>query len=342
MIFPLNSSLGDSQSCFPSINTSCLKYSYVGNIAIVMYIFMIGSTLITVGGNLIVIISISHFKCLHSPTNFLICSLAFADFLLGFLVMPYSIIRSITNCWYFGNLLCKMHSSVDGSLSIVSAFHLFFISVDRYYAVCHPLHYSIKITFSVTMMFIGLSWTMPIICVFSLTFSDVNLVGIEEYAISISCEGFCSVVFNKVLGVTTFVVAYLIPCTVMTVMYVNIFIVAKHHAQIINMSDKSNPLEMGHKISSVKERKAAKTLGIIMTTFVLCWTPLYSTFAIDPFLNYTIPAYVYDVLVWIAYVNSALDPIIYGFYYLWFRKALVILLSGKIFHPSSSEIIIIS
>ncbi|XP_043923118.1 trace amine-associated receptor 4-like [Protopterus annectens] len=342
MNLPENWSLESIEYCFPLVNTSCPKNSYEGTVVAVMHVFMISSTLITLSGNLIVIISILHFKCLKSPTNFLVCSLAFTDFLLGFLVMPYSTIRSVTNCWYFGSLLCKMHSGLDGSLSIVSAFHVFFISIDRYYAICHPLHYTTKITFSVTMMFIGLSWTIPICYMFYIILSETNLIGIEEYVASIYCEGFCSVMFNKGWGVTNFAVGYLIPCTVMMAMYANIFVVAKHHAQIINnMTDKSTSFQMGHKISSVKERKAAKTLSIVMMTFVLCWSPFYCTALIDPFLNYTTPAYVYDVLVWIAYMNSTLDPVIYGFYYLWFRKSLVILLSGKIFHAGSSELSIV-
>ncbi|XP_043922999.1 trace amine-associated receptor 4-like [Protopterus annectens] len=343
MNIPENVSVEETRYCFPLVNASCPKHSYSGTVVAGMCFFMICSTLITVSGNLIVIISISHFKCLHSQTNILVCSLAVADLLLGFLVMPYSTIRTVTNCWYFGSLPCKIHSGIDGTLSVASAFHIFFISIDRYYAVCHPLHYSNKITFSVTMMFIGISWATAITYVFYVTFSEVNLVGIEDYVTLISCEGFCSVVFNKVLGVTTFTFAYFIPCTVMTVMYIRIFIVAKRHAQFINnVTEKSKSLEMGQKISSVKERKAAKTLCVIMVTFVVCWTPFYCTFAIDPFLNYTIPANAYDVLVWIAYMNSSLDPIIYGLYYLWFRKALVILFSGKIFHPGSSDINIIT
>ncbi|KAF4099847.1 hypothetical protein G5714_019973 [Onychostoma macrolepis] len=97
-----------------------------------MYAFLVLMILTTVFGNLLIIISISHFKQLQSPTHLIVRSLAASDCLLGSLVMPYSMVRSVEGCWYLGDVVCKVHSSLDMTFCISSILHLSLISVDSH------------------------------------------------------------------------------------------------------------------------------------------------------------------------------------------------------------------
>ncbi|XP_006013575.3 trace amine-associated receptor 4-like [Latimeria chalumnae] len=305
-----------------------------------MYVFFSGSILVTVFGNLVVIISISHFKQLHSPTNFLLLSLAVTDFLVGFIVMPYSMITSIETCWYFGDVFCKIHSSCDVMLTTASIFHLCFIAIDRYYAVCDPLHYTTTVTIPVILLFLVISWAAPICFAFGMVFSGVNLEGIEDLVALIFCEGSCILLFNKLWGTLGLVIAFFIPCTVMIGIYVKIFFVARRHAKVLNsMTEKmASKGENKKKISGNKERKAAKTLGIVMGVFLLCWLPFFTTIIVDPFLDFSTPGIVFECLVWLGFFNSTFNPIIYGFFYPWFQKALKLILTCEIFSLGSSTI----
>ncbi|XP_043935024.1 trace amine-associated receptor 4-like [Protopterus annectens] len=327
----------DTEYCFPSVNDSCIKSKRTTITRTALYICMISCMLFTICGNLLVIISVSHFRQLHCPTNVLVCSLAVVDFLVGFLIMPYSMIRSVDSCWYFGNEFCKVHTSFDMMFCTSSVFHLCFIAIDRYYAVCDPLRYCTKIDFSIVILFVAISWIIPALFAFGITLSHIGLVGTDDYFASISCTGLCIMLFNKIWIVFSSTLSFIVPTTVMVSIYIKIFFVAKTHAKpAMNQNDRRFKTKLH--ISSNKERKAAKTLSIVMGTFIICWLPSIALNICDPFLNYSTPAILLDASAWLAYFNSGFNPIIYGFFYPWFRKSLHAILSGKILSPDSRTI----
>ncbi|XP_062981783.1 trace amine-associated receptor 1-like [Elgaria multicarinata webbii] len=328
------------QLCCESINGSCIKSSWSISIRISMYVFMLGVILATVAGNLTVIISIAHFKQLHTPTNFLILSMATVDFLLGFFIMPYSMVRSVENCWYFGDVFCKIHTSVDIMLSTASIFHLSFISIDRYYAVCDPLRYKAKMNTCVVLIMIFISWIFPAMFGFGIVFFQLNMIGAEDtFYKLIYCVGGCFVFFNETVGVVASMVSFYIPGLVMLCIYGKIYTIAKRQASSITavMSQMQIRFEVRHHISRNRERKAAKTLGTVVGVFLICWFPFFFCTAIDPFMNYRIPPILIDALVWFGYLNSTFNPMVYAYFYLWFRRALKIILFGKVFQQDSSR-----
>ncbi|XP_019731213.1 trace amine-associated receptor 13c-like isoform X2 [Hippocampus comes] len=68
--------------CFPLlVNASCRKTQRPPSVAALSFMLLSSISLITFTLNLLVIISISHFKRLQTPTNLLLLSLAASDFL---------------------------------------------------------------------------------------------------------------------------------------------------------------------------------------------------------------------------------------------------------------------
>ncbi|KAG5205598.1 hypothetical protein JEQ12_018848 [Ovis aries] len=124
--------------------------------------------------------AILHFKQLHSLANFLIASLACVDFLVGVTVMPFSMVRSVESCWYFGARFCALHSSCDVAFCYSSLFHLCFISINRDIAVTDPLVCPTEFTVSVSGVCISISWILPLVCSGAVFFTGVHENRIKE------------------------------------------------------------------------------------------------------------------------------------------------------------------
>nr|XP_043904399.1 trace amine-associated receptor 4-like [Solea senegalensis] len=275
-------------------------------------------------GNLLVIISIVYFKQLHTPTNFLMLSLAVADLLVGVLVLPFSIIIVVSSYWRFHYVLCKVRGSLDVILCNSSIWNLCFISVDRYYAVCQPLRYRTRITVRVVGIMILVSWTIATLnaVIFTSQAPDKGLK-IKK------CVLFQHKAQSTMIGTSFF--AFGFPAIIMSSIYLKILTVAQKQARSIQSMAKS-----GATVSKT-ERKATKTLAIVMGIFLLSWTPFFLSISFNPLSNYAIPVNVIQSFKWFGWSNSMLNPFVYAFFYSWFRSAFKMIITGKIFKDDFSN-----
>ncbi|XP_067239347.1 trace amine-associated receptor 1-like [Chanodichthys erythropterus] len=318
--------------CYEFSNTSCQKFVYPLETRILLYILFSVSSIVTIIGNMLVIITVIHFKQLHSPTNYLILSLAVADLLVGGVVMPPSMLRSIETCWYLGDLFCKIHSSLDVTLCTASILNLCIISLDRYYAICHPFQYHSKMTSLATLVMIIICWTVSAALGFGMVFLQLNILGIEDfYYENFDCDGICMLLHSREAATLMSMTCFYVPAVVMLCIYMKILLVAKRQVQAIQSVN-----------SELKnEGKATKTLAIIMGVFLTFWIPFFLCNLIDPFIGYSVPPLLFDFFLWVGYYNSTCNPIVYAFFYSWFRHAFKVILSVRIFHSNSSRTILL-
>ncbi|XP_034435681.1 trace amine-associated receptor 1-like [Hippoglossus hippoglossus] len=307
--------------CYEPGPSSCIMEITPSTIRTFLYVF-IGSTLsvLTISGNLLVITSIVYFKQLHTPTNYLILSLAMADLLLGALVLQFNLALSVQSCLYFGDLVCKMRRSFDISLVMASIMNLCCISIDRYYAVCQPLSYRTKMNGRVVLIMILVSWTASALSGFGIIF-----VGLKNTV----CEGRCFIFHIPNSNVFGSVVSFYLPVIIMLCIYLKIFIVAQRQARSIHNTT-CRSTKSGAAVSKM-EKKATKTLATVMGVFLFCWMPFFLYLSFHSVSDYSIPPHVFEAFTWLGWSNSMLNPFVYAFFYRWFRAALRIIISGKIF-----------
>jgi 5-hydroxytryptamine receptor 1 len=85
------------------------------------------------------------------------------------------------------------------------------------------------------------------------------------------------------------------------------------------------------KIEVKRERKAARTLAIITGAFIICWLPFFIVAVVRPFCGdeCKYPYLLISLIVWLGYVNSVLNPILYTIFNPDFRLAFRKILFGK-------------
>uniref|UniRef100_A0A3Q3LG65 Trace amine-associated receptor 1-like n=1 Tax=Mastacembelus armatus TaxID=205130 RepID=A0A3Q3LG65_9TELE len=305
--------------CYVSNNASYIFTSNPSIMCVLLYIFLGSLSVVTICGNLLVIISIIYFKQLHVPTNYLILSLAVADLLVGVLVFPSNMAFTVTQCWHQENLFCKIRGSFDVTLSTASILNLSCISIDRYYAVCQPLIYKSKINYRVVVTMILVSWGVA------------ALIGIGIITAGFNqgkCEDNC--LLDALISTTlACIFSFYIPVIIMLSIYLKIFLVAQRQASSIQNT--ISHVTKSRVTVNKMERKATKTLATVMGVFLMCWTPYFLCMIFQPLAYEVTPIAVIETLNWLTLSNSMLNPFIYAFFYSWFRTAVRMIISGKIF-----------
>jgi len=89
-------------------------------------------SMITVAGNIMVILSFKIDKQLQTISNYFLLSLAIADVTIGSISMPLYTIYLLLGYWPFGPNICDMWLALDYLASNASVLNLLMISFDRY------------------------------------------------------------------------------------------------------------------------------------------------------------------------------------------------------------------
>ncbi|XP_038070780.1 dopamine receptor 2-like [Patiria miniata] len=330
---------------------------------VVLGIVLCTCMLLIVFGNILVILAVYRDRSLRrSVTNYFIVSLAFADLLIGGLVVPISIIDTLNNgYWFLGRAICDLWHALDILGCTASILNLCVISLDRFWAVTHPLSYPRRMTRKVALIFIVLVWC----CSAFISFPCIAWWHAMEGPMPDNVCIFPSDAFYLVLSSC---VSFYVPSIIMLFMYFRIYRAAAAQMRHIRSgtklvsTGKNNPESngtvslrihrgggasyngsgnkrysvatdsrthanqiMGRRLLSRmnREHKAAKTLGIVVGVFVVCWLPFFVVNVASPLCPTCIssPHIVIPLLTWLGYINSALNPAIYAFTNKSFKRA---------------------
>ncbi|XP_072034900.1 probable G-protein coupled receptor 19 [Amphiura filiformis] len=267
--------------------------------------------LLSIFGNVLVILVVHRSRRLQSTTNYFVVSLSFADLCMALLCMPFILGRVVAHQWLFGVFICKLVRFLQYMAPGATVYVLLAIGVDRFYTIIYPL--SFKITRGKAKRMIGISWIVSVIlsCPAFFFFNLSNVGSSWEF-----CDTFIS---HHTAGVmyTAFIVLveYLLPSVLIVLIYAKII---KH---IWNVGISGRTVQRTMNAVPRTKVKTVKMLMIVTAVYFLSWTPFFITQLVYSSLN---PPYVdptiYIACVWIAFASSASNPIIYAYYNSNFRR----------------------
>ncbi|XP_035391695.1 trace amine-associated receptor 6-like [Electrophorus electricus] len=317
--------------CFPDNNSSCRKEVRTGPGNIILFIFLSCIIICNVFLNLLVILSISHFKQLQTPTNLLILSLAVADLLMGLVFMPVNTMQLRDSCWYLGKMACIIFLVINCISASASVCNMVLIAVDRYIAVSDPLLYSTKVTVCKMSSCIILGWSFSLLYVLVYLYFNDHLLPSQILS---RCHGECILIVKSSLVIIDLVISFICPCSVILILYSIIFTLARRQAKAVRSVLNATSNRHRAKVSKSSNSKAAKTLGIVVCVYLALWIPFYlcSLFV----ENMTSLSVVWTVLTWLISINSSVNPLIYAIFYPWFRSSAKYIVTCRLFKLSPS------
>lgn len=267
--------------------------SHAVGLGIVLSVFI----LVAIVGNVLVILSVVCNKHLQTVTNVFIVNLAMADLLLSIIVLPFSASLEVLGCWVFGRVFCNIWAAVDVLCCTASILSLCIISVDRYIGVKHCLKYPCIMTEKKAVVILVLVW------VSSTVISVGPLLGWKEP--QPVDDSICRITEEPGYALFSSLFSFYLPLMVILIMYFRVYVVARRttssleagikrernksmevvlriHCRSVlegvRQDSKSPPFRSSLSVRLMKfsrEKKAAKTLAIVVGMFILCWLPFF-------------------------------------------------------------------
>lgn len=247
---------------------------------------------------------------LRTPSNFLIASLACADFFLALLCSSWCLDVMMQARWQHSIDACQFQGFAALTFACASVLNLMLMALNRYFRVVKTTKYRVYFTSHRTICYIVIVW------VASLLGSGLYLPTGHKY-IWHPGKYFCYLDIDDhffLAMVVTFYIA--LPSLIIAFCYYQVYMVIRRHNQSIFTSreDCSQGL-------SVQEINITKTLFLIVVMFMMCWLPVFVMDIIDVIrLRWSLPRQAYVAYSFFAATSSAINPILYGIMNPKFRK----------------------
>ncbi|XP_003461774.2 olfactory receptor 7E24-like [Cavia porcellus] len=113
---------------------------------LVLFGIFLSVYLVTVLGNLLLILAVSSDPHLHTPMYFFLSSLSLVDICISSTTVPKMIVGILTNSRVISYMGCLTQMSLFVLFACMDDMLLTVMAYDRFVAICHPLHYAVTVS----------------------------------------------------------------------------------------------------------------------------------------------------------------------------------------------------
>ena len=191
-------------------------------IIITMYSLVV---ILSVTGNSIVCYIVFSSKRMRTVMNYFIVCLAFSDILMAVLCIPLTFIANlVVNSWPFGETMCPIVSFIQVVAVFLSSLTLVAISMDRYFAIVHPLRQ--KMTKRQAFIVISVIWFLSLV----IPLPTAITARVHQYINDSNAPYFCEEMWDNVTTQSTYNIVlllfqYFIPLVILVLTYGRIILV---------------------------------------------------------------------------------------------------------------------
>ncbi|KAK7069105.1 hypothetical protein SK128_016340 [Halocaridina rubra] len=284
-------------------------------------------------GNLTVFITLFRNRHRKSRVNLMIMHLAVADLMVTLINFPIEVGWRITVQWLAGNLACKLLNFFRAFGLYLSSLVLVCISLDRYFAIVHPL--KVNDAQRRGKMMLSFAWSVAAVCSVpqSVIFYEASHPQYKHFKQCVTFYFFETPLEERTYNVFCLVVMYFLPLLIIIVVYLRILWEITQKSKdpkddSSNCSSREGRIRLRRSDMTTIERARVRTLKmtvIIVLAFVICWTPyvvMVLWYMFDKQGAEQVETSFQDVLFIMAVSNSCVNPIVYGTYTINIRKEL--------------------
>ena len=233
-------------------------------------------------GNTLVLTAILTTPSIRSTSMTMLCNLAVADFLVGFITQPFYIVKELTE----NRLLDILWDTVAYSFCGVSLLIITAISVDRFLALHYHMRYSTLVTIPRVRYMITVVWC-------------INFLTTAVYFSN-------DFIYHFVIAVITGICL-----TVSTFSYMGIYrIVRRHRLQIHAQQEAVLYSTSEEDLHYVRVKQSALNTFIFYIILVMCYLPMYILLTLHGLSQEPWPTE-WNFATTLVFANSSINPFLF-------------------------------